>query len=94
MLPTPVTENAPVFPIDTNSFLKFSSVKNFRLYPDNEESERLNLRLLFLVTKILGFISEISCEDPPVPAILTVVGGTTVESMRVWHRDILLSSTL
>ena len=50
------------------------------MYPESDESDKLNTKLLFLIILIWGFTSEIDWFDPPVLAILTIDGGLFLES--------------
>jgi len=49
-------------------------------YPLNEESDTLKTKSLSLTTLICGLIGDISWEDPPVDAILTIEGGDETAS--------------
>jgi hypothetical protein len=64
------------------------------LYPDKDESDKLNTTLLFFITLISGLIGLILCKFPPLDAILTTVGGSFLQSMYVDANLILLSSIL
>ena len=57
-VPIPVTWNVLVVPVDTNSFLKSLSWYILKSNPSSDECPTPKTKLLFLITFILGLISE------------------------------------
>jgi hypothetical protein len=94
-LPIPITLNAVVPAIETNSFSNWLSVYNLKLYPDRVVSDKLNTKSFPLIDLISGFISPICWERPPVPIpVLTTVGGFDTLSLYVSDNWILSPLTL
>ena len=93
-LPTFTTLKLDVLLSDINSFLYSLSWYNLKSYPDNEESEISNTKLLFLTEIIWGFIRDIDCVKPPVEPIPVILGISFDASIRVSHNFMLSLSTL